>query len=238
MGKVTGNWLTGAHSGRACRHEDVYTKINKKTGACYSVKLCNPNTNRTEAQVKTVNAFGMVSKAISAWINEQKAMAVPSADYSKVLKMYKRQTRYSSLRGMMLAKGMYKLENDEVVVDVNANTNFKSVSGTVQLPDGGSSSGGSANTPAAKYKLLLNASPAAGGSVEGAGEYAAGSSATIKAVANAGYTFSKWSDNDTNAQRTLQMTQNRSLIAYFVTEGSDSGSSGGGGGEQIGGGVD
>ena len=103
----------------------------------------------------------------------------------------------------------------------------------------GSSSGGSSNAPAAKYKLLLNASPAAGGSVEGAGEYAAGSSATIKAVANAGYTFSKWSDNDTNAQRTLQMTQNRSLIAYFVSEGSDSGGEGGeGGGEQIGGGVD
>ena len=49
MGKVSGNWITGAHSGRACRQDDIYTKVNKKTGACYSVKLCNPNTNWSEA---------------------------------------------------------------------------------------------------------------------------------------------------------------------------------------------
>ena len=54
MGKVQGNWLTGAHSGRACKHENIYTKVDKKTGACYSVKLCNPNTNQTETQKKNL----------------------------------------------------------------------------------------------------------------------------------------------------------------------------------------
>ena len=51
MGKVQGNWITGAHSGRACKHEDIYTKINKKTGACYSVKLCNPCTQQEKREI-------------------------------------------------------------------------------------------------------------------------------------------------------------------------------------------
>ena len=42
MGIVHGNWLTGTHSGRACRHENVYTRVNKKTGQCYSAQLCPP----------------------------------------------------------------------------------------------------------------------------------------------------------------------------------------------------
>ena len=31
MGIVHGNWLTGTHSGRACKHENVYTRVNRKT---------------------------------------------------------------------------------------------------------------------------------------------------------------------------------------------------------------
>ena len=27
MGKVYGNWVTGLHSGRACKHDDIYTKV-------------------------------------------------------------------------------------------------------------------------------------------------------------------------------------------------------------------
>ena len=46
MGIVHGNWLTGTHSGRACKHEKVYTRVNKKTGQCYSAQLCNPNPYR------------------------------------------------------------------------------------------------------------------------------------------------------------------------------------------------
>ena len=50
MGIVHGNWLTGTHSGRACKHENVYTRVNKKTGQCYSAQLCNPNPYRNEKQ--------------------------------------------------------------------------------------------------------------------------------------------------------------------------------------------
>ena len=144
MGKVYGNWVTGLHSGRACKHDDIYTKVNKKTGQCYSVKLCNPNTNQTESQKKTVSAFGKVNAAVAAWIKTEKAKSTQSEAYLKVVAVFNRQNRYATLRGMIIAKGMYKVENGEVVVDPNANTTFATISSTVQLPDGS----GSANAPA------------------------------------------------------------------------------------------
>ena len=51
---------------------------------------------------------------------------------------------------MIIAKGMYKVENGEVVVDPNANTTFATISSTVQLPDGSGSanSGSSGSAPA------------------------------------------------------------------------------------------
>ena len=143
MGIVHGNWLTGTHSGRACKHEHVYTPVNKKTGQCYSAQLCNPNPYRNEKQKKVTTAFAVISAAISAWIATEKAKSAPSDEYQKVKLAFGRQTRYSTLRGMMMAKGMFKVVDGAVVVDPNANTSFATVSGTVQLPDD------SANAPAA-----------------------------------------------------------------------------------------
>ena len=148
MGKVYGNWVTGLHSGRACKHDDIYTKVNKKTGQCYSVKLCNPNTNQTESQKKTVSAFGKVNAAVAAWIKTEKAKSAPSEAYLKVVAVFNRQNRYATLRGMIIAKGMYKVENGEVVVDPNANTTFATISSTVQLPDGSANSGSGGSAPA------------------------------------------------------------------------------------------
>ena len=135
MGIVHGNWLTGTHSGRACRHENVYTRVNKKTGQCYSAQLCNPNPYRNEKQKKVTTAFAVISAAISAWIATEKAKSAPSDDFKKVKLAFDRQTRYSTLRGMMMAKGMYKVVDGAVVVDPNANTSFATVSASVKLPD-------------------------------------------------------------------------------------------------------
>ena len=149
MGIVHGNWLTGTHSGRACRHENVYTRVNKKTGQCYSAQLCNPNPYRNEKQKKVTTAFAVISAAISAWIATEKAKSAPSDDFKKVKLAFDRQTRYSTLRGMMMAKGMYKVVDGAVVVDPNANTSFASVSASVKLPDDSAnapSAGGSGST--------------------------------------------------------------------------------------------
>ena len=161
MGIVHGNWLTGTHSGRACKHEKVYTRVNRKTGACYSAQLCNPNPYRNEKQQKVTTAFAVVSAAISAWIATEKAKSAPSDDYKKVKLAFDRQTRYSTLRGMMMAKGMYKVENGKVVVDVNANSSFATVSGTVQIPDG------PANAPAGSGSGSGSQAPSGGGSETG-----------------------------------------------------------------------
>ena len=161
MGKVSGNWITGAHSGRACRQDDIYTKVNKKTGACYSVKLCNPNTNWSEKVTAQRSSFGAISSALSAWIKAEKEKN--SEDYQKVKKMYDRQIRFSTLRGMMYAKGMYSIdESGLVTVDINASYNASAPSGgggSSQTPDG---SGGTED-------------PGSGGGSTGGGDSAGGS---------------------------------------------------------------
>ena len=136
MGKVSGNWITGVHSGRACRHDDIYTKVNKKTGACYSVKLCNPNTAWSEMLEAQRISFGAISSAICEWIKVEKEKN--SADYQKVKKNFDRQVRFATLRGYMFARGMYTIdESGLVTVDINANYN-------ASAPSGGS---GSSQTP-------------------------------------------------------------------------------------------
>ena len=166
MGKVQGNWITGAHSGRACKHEDIYTKINKKTGACYSVKLCNPSHQRNEAQQKVMGTFARVSKAVNDWLGKEKA--AQSEAYMRVKAIFDRQSRYATLRGMMISKGMYTVSADgTITVDVDARTNFKTVSGSVQLPDN------PANSPAAPDNSGSGSQTPSGG---GSGSQGSGSS--------------------------------------------------------------
>ena len=161
MGKVYGYWITGVHSGRACRQDDIYTKVNKKTGACYSVKLCNPNTNWSEMVTAQRSSFGAISSALSAWIKAEKEKN--SEDYQKVKKMYDRQIRFSTLRGMMYAKGMYSIdESGLVTVDINASYN-------ASAPSGG---GGSSQTPGGSGGAE---DPGSGGSSTGGGDSAGGS---------------------------------------------------------------
>lgn len=74
-------------------------------------------------------------------------------------------------------------------------------------------------TPA-KYKLSLASSDATKGSVtpitaEGGTEYEEGSKVVIKATPAEGHSFTKWSDDDTNAQRTVTMSQDITLTATF-----------------------
>ena len=139
MGTVNGNWLTGAHSGRACNHENIYTKTNRKTGKCYSVKLCNPSTMVSEMQAAHRTSFGIISTTISQWIKEQQALN--SADFIYIKTAFDRQTRYATLRGYIMARGLYVVQDDgTVVVDVKKNLNQSGSASGSQTP------GGSGNT--------------------------------------------------------------------------------------------
>ena len=84
--------------------------------------------------------------------------------------------------------------------------------------------GSSSEDVVTKYTLGLVASPAGGGTVTGAGEYEAGTEVAVKATANSGYTFKKWSDGDTNAERMVTVDGDMSLTATF--EATSAGGSG------------
>ena len=63
------------------------------------------------------------------------------------------------------------------------------------------------------YEVALSAGN--GGSVEGSGNYEPNASVTIKATASQGYKFVKWSDGNTNAERTFNISDNMNLTAEF-----------------------
>lgn len=65
------------------------------------------------------------------------------------------------------------------------------------------------------YTLTLAANDVAMGNVFGAGTYKYGTEVAINAIPNTGYQFTQWSDNDTNASRTISITSDLSLTAYF-----------------------
>lgn len=65
------------------------------------------------------------------------------------------------------------------------------------------------------YTLTVSCNDYSMGSVSGSGVYSAGSVVTISASPYAGYAFIHWSDDDTNAVRTITLMQDISLIAYF-----------------------
>ena len=66
------------------------------------------------------------------------------------------------------------------------------------------------------YTVSTYVSPAEAGSVTGAGTYQNGASATLKAIANAGYTFDHWNDGVTQNPRTVTVDNNKSFTAYFT----------------------
>lgn len=77
-----------------------------------------------------------------------------------------------------------------------------------------------ANFQAINYTLTTAVLPAAGGTVSGAGTYAAGTNAILTAVPAAGYIFTGWSGDaaGTAASITLTMDGNKSVVANFQSQ--------------------
>lgn len=68
-------------------------------------------------------------------------------------------------------------------------------------------------TSTRQYKLTVTAGT--GGTVSGGGTYNYNASVTLKATANSGYHFVKWSDGNTSATRTVTVTKNATYTATF-----------------------
>ncbi len=73
---------------------------------------------------------------------------------------------------------------------------------------------------ASQFAVILSSNPAAGGMTTGSGAYNAGSSVTVTATPNNGYTFVSWTDNGTIASTsptyTFALNANRTLVANFA----------------------
>ena len=82
----------------------------------------------------------------------------------------------------------------------------------IQITSGGSQT----------YNINVSANPANGGNVTGGGTYNQGQQCTVTASANAGFTFTNWTENgnvvSTNASYTFTVTSNRTLVANFQAQ--------------------
>jgi hypothetical protein len=76
-----------------------------------------------------------------------------------------------------------------------------------------------ANFSTSAYAITATANPTNGGSVTGAGNYEHGTSCTLTAIANEGYTFVEWTKNgtqvSTNASYTFNVTSSEAYVAHF-----------------------
>lgn len=74
--------------------------------------------------------------------------------------------------------------------------------------------------PASQLALVLSSNPAAGGSTNGSGAYTTGTSVTITATPNAGYTFTSWTENgvviSVSSPYTFVLNASRTLVANFA----------------------
>ena len=73
-----------------------------------------------------------------------------------------------------------------------------------------------AETPAVYYTVTTNVSPTGAGTVTGGGIYPEGTTVTLTATANSGYTFSQWQDGSTTNPLTITVTQNATYTAFFA----------------------
>ena len=76
--------------------------------------------------------------------------------------------------------------------------------------------------PVIQHTIAVSADPAAGGTVIGGGIYDEGAQVTVKAAANANYSFINWTQGGTEvssaAEYTFTATADRTLVANFNSD--------------------
>jgi hypothetical protein len=74
--------------------------------------------------------------------------------------------------------------------------------------------------PASQFAVVLSSNPPEGGTTNGSGAYAAGTSVTVTATKNIGYSFTNWTENSavvsTSPSYTFPLSSNRTLVANFT----------------------
>ena len=78
--------------------------------------------------------------------------------------------------------------------------------------NGGNTSGGSTTR---QYTISVTSADTSKGTVSGGGTYSEGSRVNVTATPKSGFQFDKWSDGNTSASRTINVSQNLTLTASF-----------------------
>ena len=120
---------------------------------------------------------------------------VYSTSANRALRIYSDNTNYTPSSATSYS-GTYITSNNQVMLIMSGGTTVNS------------------------YTITASASPTAGGTVTGAGTYQEGSTVTLKATANTGYTFSKWTKNgtqvSTSANYSFTATADGAYVAVFT----------------------
>ena len=256
MANLRIDWFGRSLSRRADKTSNTYAKVNNVTGKTFLVTLRNPYTSDRfkNANIAQNNKMGALWMGIAAWVKQAQsteASAEDAAQLERFVKGFKSQHKYATLRGFIAGKRYATVAADYSSVTIADGEYTKTVefvfnarplidgqedpefSGSTDSGNSGSngSNSGSAET------VRLTVSAGNGGKVKiGDGEYGAGSntdvapgtSVNISAQANAGYTFSQWSDGNTSASRSVAVSEAMTLTASFTLI---SGGSGDGAGE-------
>jgi len=97
MAKIKPMALIESMSKKVCEHSDVYFRTNKKTGAVYTGKLCNPSTKEpSAAQTAAKERFAKVSAAVRT------ILAGSSEQKTALVAAYKAQNKIGSLFGFAM----------------------------------------------------------------------------------------------------------------------------------------
>ena len=228
---------------------DLYNKLSQ-------AKVIQEASLRSGISKGAINAaWDAIGEVIKAWATEGHAVAVPGlgsmrfgirstsvANVNKVGADLITARRVIFTPSVEIKDELKKTSINITCYDRNGEI-VKRVTSTddsdVEDPDneptdpngGGNGSGtdtnGSGTNTNRQYTISVTSANTDQGTVSGGGTYSEGSRVNISATPKAGYQFDKWSDGNTQATRTVQVSKDESFVAQFkVADSTEPGGSG------------
>lgn len=178
----------------------------------HSVAIPGLGTMRFGVRAKSVDS---VDKVASSIITSRRVIFTPNVDIKNELKSTAINITCYDKDGNVI-KSVNSGDKGDIEDPENDN------------PDGGNDGGGSSNTQGGsttrQYTISVTSANTAQGIVTGGGTYTEGSRINITATPKSGYQFDKWSDGNTSASRTINVSKNESFEAQFKAVASGGGS--------------
>ncbi len=151
----------------------------------------------------------------------------PKSQFIEKEQKYTVTVEASPAEGGEVSGGGEAVEGAQVTISANANTGYRFVNWTKGSDEVSTDASFSYTVPAENVTLIANfeeilytliapTNDENKGTVTGAGTYSYGTEVTLTATPKDGYKLLYWSDRSTENPRTITMTKNEALSAYFV----------------------